>query len=64
MELFKSQLATLSEDGLLLLLQDATNRIGTHVGMSEEPDENYVTKQQSIINMVKDELERRRKAAQ
>lgn len=58
--MIESSIRKLSVEGLQLVIEDAQARIGSHVGMSEEPVPEYVAKQQGIIDMVRDELERRK----
>lgn len=60
--MIESGIRKLSVEGLHLVVEDAQARIGSHVGMSEEPVAEYVAKQQGIIDMVRDELERRKDA--
>lgn len=50
----------LSEDGLFLLYQDATNRIGSHVAGGNVVD-SYVEKQRALITAIEEELNRRNK---
>jgi hypothetical protein len=50
----------LSEDGLYLLYQDATSRIGSHVAGGNVVDE-YVEKQRALIVAIEEELSRRQK---
>lgn len=53
------QLQTLSTDGLYLVYQDATSRIGSHY-VGGNPDMNYIGKQEVIIAAVQNKLSRRK----
>lgn len=55
----EQQIKTLSEDGMFLLYQDVINRIGSHA-IGGNPNSQYVKQQESILNLIQDELERRK----
>lgn len=59
--MLESGIKNLSTEGLLLVVEDANARLGSHIGMSDEADVTYVERQKRIINLVRDELERRKK---
>lgn len=56
----KKGIKNLNEDGLYLLYKDVVNRIGSHF-IGSSPDPNYVKQQESILNLIQDELLRRNK---
>lgn len=55
----KDSIKGLSDDGLYLVYQDAVQRVGSHVSGSD-PVPEYIQQQESIMNMVQDELMGRR----
>lgn len=57
--LIESQIKSLSEKGLMLLVEDVERRIGSHVA-GGDPVEEYVDHQKYILSLVQEELERRR----
>lgn len=59
MSFIENGIKNLSIEGLLLVVEDANARLGSHIGMSDEPDVTYVEKQKRIIGLVREELERR-----
>ncbi|MGE8207831.1 hypothetical protein ACQKP0_25530 [Heyndrickxia sp. NPDC080065] len=59
MYLIEQQIKTLSEDGMFLLYKDVINRIGSHM-VGGNPDSQYIMQQESILNLIQDELMRRK----
>lgn len=57
--LIESQIKSLPMQGLLLLVEDVERRIGSHVA-GGDPVEEYVQHQRYILDLVQNELERRR----
>ncbi|KIL77798.1 hypothetical protein [Bacillus badius] len=57
--LIESHIKSLSENGLMLLVEDAERRIGSHVACGD-PVEEYVDHQKYIFSLVQPELERRK----
>lgn len=58
--LIESQIKSLSEEGLMLLVADVERRIGSHVA-GGDPVEEYVQQQRYILDLVQKELDRREK---
>ncbi|KIL74739.1 hypothetical protein [Bacillus badius] len=56
--LLESQIKSLRTEGLILLVEDAERRIGSHIA-DGDPDEKYVDHQKYILSLVQQELERR-----
>ncbi len=54
----EKQIRNLSDTGIELLYHDVINRIGSH-SIGGNPDPNYIMKQESILALMQDELERR-----
>lgn len=54
----EQQIRNLSDIGIELLYHDVINRIGSH-SIGGNPDPNYIKKQESILAMMQDEIERR-----
>lgn len=57
--LIESQIKSLSEEGLMLLVEDVERRIGSHVA-GGDPVEEYVQHQLYILDLVQEEFRRRR----
>lgn len=55
----ESSIRSLNEDGLILLYHYVVNWIGSHV-IGGSPDVNYIKNQEAIINVVQDELLKRK----
>ncbi|MDQ0176016.1 hypothetical protein [Bacillus chungangensis] len=60
--MLESGIKNLSTEGLLLVVEDANARLGSHIGMSDEPVSAYIEKQKRIIGLVQEELERRKQS--
>jgi len=58
LECWKSSLPHLSYADLITLVEDTERRIGSHVA-SGNPVEEYVQRQQALLELIKDELLRR-----
>jgi hypothetical protein len=58
MDLIKNSIKNLSEEDLLILYQDATNRIGSN-SLGGDPDPVYIKKQEWIIQAIQEELKSR-----
>ena len=56
--LIESQIKSLRTEGLLLLVEDAEKRIGSHVA-GGDPNEAYVQDQRYILDLVQEEFKRR-----
>lgn len=56
--LLESQIKSLRTEGLILLVEDAERRIGSHVA-GGDPVEEYVDHQKYILDLVQEELKRR-----
>jgi len=56
--LIESQIRSLSEEGLMLLVEDVNRRIGSHVA-GGDPVKEYVQHQRYILDLVQEELKRR-----
>ncbi|RJS60136.1 hypothetical protein [Bacillus sp. PK3_68] len=56
--LLESQIKSLQTEGLLLLVEDAKRRIGSHVA-GDDPVEEYMQHQRYILDLVQEELKRR-----
>ncbi|MFL0365361.1 hypothetical protein ACH0BF_20345 [Pseudobacillus sp. 179-B 2D1 NHS] len=56
--LLESQIKSLRTEGLLLLVEDAERRIGSHVA-GGDPVEEYVQQQRYILDLVQEEFKRR-----
>jgi hypothetical protein len=54
----EQQIRNLSDIEIELLYHDVINRIGSH-SIGGNPDPNYIKKQESILAMMQDEIERR-----
>ncbi|MGE6260890.1 hypothetical protein ACQKCU_23940 [Heyndrickxia sporothermodurans] len=57
--LLEQQIKSLSIEGIYLLYQDVTNRIGSHV-VGGNPNPQYVKQQEDILNLIQEELVRRK----
>ncbi|AGK52015.1 hypothetical protein [Bacillus sp. 1NLA3E] len=58
-ETMEYSIKKLNEAGLFLLYRDVVNRIGSHV-IGGSPDVNYIQNQEAILNVVQDELQKRK----
>ncbi|WP_121640625.1 hypothetical protein [Virgibacillus sp. Bac330] len=58
MDLIKGSIKKLPEEDLLILYQDATNRIGSN-SLGGDPDPVYIKKQETIIEAIQEELKAR-----
>lgn len=58
LEYWKDSLPQLSDSDLMNLAQDAERRISSHVAGGNEIDE-YVQRQQALLELIQEELERR-----
>ena len=56
--LIESQIRSLSEEGLMLLVADVNHRIGSHVA-GGDPVEKYMQQQRYILDLVQEEFRRR-----
>lgn len=57
--MLETHIRSLSETGMFLLYEDVIQRIGSHV-IGGQPDVNYIRKQERILNLIQDELARRK----
>jgi hypothetical protein len=56
--MIREQIKTLSDQGLMLLLNDTVMRIGSH-STGEYVVEEYIAKQKDIISAIEEEIEKR-----